>query len=311
MKLRKLMLAGSLVGAACLQFAWADIQALHRGNPHDALFAVTTSKAGLVAVGSAGHYSTSSDGRSWQREQITAPTQTLLSISVSEETTLAVGQEGVILRREADKWEKVATPTNERLMAVAQGREGLALAVGGFGTVLRSTDSGRNWQVLKLDWQALIQQTYEPHVYNVLFDADNNVFIVGEFGMIAQSTDQGVNWSAAHVGDESIFGIAINASGQGFAVGQSGLILRTEDGGKEWQPLPSGTGAILLDVAVRADGAAFISGIREALKVEANADAAQSLSTPPFLESWFSDVTVFNDEFYVVGQQAQVVKVNF
>ncbi|QQD19008.1 hypothetical protein I6N98_03880 [Spongiibacter nanhainus] len=308
MKAVRALLTLSLVVATGQGFA-SDEGLIYQGTAHDAFFGIDVTERGLVAVGAGGLYSISANGKDWQHTSIASPDVSLLSVTEKGGDALAVGQGGVVMRRDGDRWSEVATPTKERLLSVAQGKGGLALAVGGFGTVLRSVDGGNSWEKLTIDWESLIQQPYEPHVYNCLVDAKGDIFIVGEFGMIARSQDRGDTWQALNSGEESLFGIAINASGIGVAVGQSGLVLRSGDGGESWQELDSQTGAILLDVAVRDDGAAVVSGIREALAVSASGRTVRRLNSPEFLEDWFVDVAVFQRDFYLVGQQAQVVKV--
>lgn len=291
------------------QLVAEDQGRIYQGTAHDAFFGVNVTDSGLVAVGAGGLYSTSSDGRSWQHNAIAPPDVALLSVSQQGDTALAVGQSGLVMRSSDGNWAEVETPTKERLLSVALGTGGRAVAVGGFGTVLMSSDSGSSWQKLTIDWQALINQPYEPHVYNCLVDANGDIFIVGEFGMIARSSDGGESWQALHSGEESLFGIAMNASGVAIAVGQSGIVLRSSDGGSNWQTLDSGAEEILLDVAVRDDGAAVISGIRKALVISPDGGRINALQHPEFLEDWFVDVAVYQRDFYLVGQQAQVVKV--
>ena len=308
MKVVRAVLTLSLFVAAGQGLA-GDEGLIYQGTAHDAFFGIDVTEQGLVAVGAGGLYSTSANGKDWQHSSIASPDVSLLSVTEKGEAALAVGQGGVVMRRSENGWSKIDAPTKERLLSVAQGNNGLALAVGGFGTVLRSLDGGKKWQKLAIDWESLIQQPYEPHVYNCLVDANGDIFIVGEFGMIARSQDGGDTWQALNSGEESLFGIALNASGIGVAVGQSGLVLRSKDGGETWQELNSQTGAILLDVAVREDGAAVVSGIREALSVSADGREVRRLPSPEFLEDWFVDVAVFQRDFYLIGQQAQVVKV--
>jgi photosystem II stability/assembly factor-like uncharacterized protein len=304
------ILGGVLAGALSVGMALADVQPVYSGKPHDVLFAVQTTDEGLVAVGGSGQYSRSRDGKTWEHQQIADDALSLLSVSEVKGNALAVGQGGAILRRGKDGWKAVTTPTKERLLSVAQGEDGVAMAVGGFGTVLRSRDGGQSWEALKLDWESLIQQPYQPHVYTTMFDTQGNAFIAGEFGMIARSRDGGDNWELMHSGEESVFGLAMNRSGYGMAVGQSGLVLRTRDFGERWEALDAGTGAILLEVAVREDGAAVAAGIREAIRFPAESATPVRLAVAPFLESWFTDIAILNGEFYLVGQQAQVVKVD-
>jgi photosystem II stability/assembly factor-like uncharacterized protein len=310
MKACKIMVFVSMLFATAYAVA-SDTNMIFHGKAHDAFFGISASKDGLIAVGARGRFSSSQDGKEWQHSSILPADTALLAVSQRGNTRLAVGQGGAIMRFADEQWNQMASPTAERLLGVAQGGDGFAIAVGGFGTVLRSKDDGATWKKLSIDWQQLIQQGYEPHVYNCLIDAQGAIIIVGEFGMIARSDDGGDSWQALHVGEESIFGIAMNNSGVGFAVGQNGIVIESHDGGGTWHRLSLETEAILLDVAVRDNGDAVISGIREALTVTTKDRRVASLKSPEFLEDWYVDVATYNHDFYLVGQRAQVVKVNF
>ena len=37
----------------------------------------------------------------------------------------------------------------------------------------------------------------------------------------------------------------------------------------------------------------------------------EKLNKPEFLEDWYVDVATYNNDFFLVGQRAQVVKVSF
>ena len=270
MKVYKAMMFMSLLLATANAVA-SDTGMTHQGKAHDAFFGVSASKQGLIAVGSGGRFSRSEDGNEWLHSNISSPDIALLAVSERGNTRLAVGQGGTIMRFAGEAWSQSESPTSERLLGVAQGDDGLAIAVGGFGTVLRSKDDGSTWEKLSIDWQEVIQQGYEPHVYNCLIDAQGGIIIVGEFGMIA----------------------------------------RSDDGGEVWRKVELRTEAILLDVAVRDNGDAVISGIREALTVRAKDRRITRLKTSEFLEDWYVDVAIHNSDFYLVGQRAQVVKVDF
>ncbi|MBW2941408.1 WD40/YVTN/BNR-like repeat-containing protein [Zhongshania aquimaris] len=283
---------------------------VNQGHAHEALFAINVSKDGLIAVGGAGQISSSKDGQSWQRVNVELAGRSLLAVSDLNGNAIAVGQQGVIVRRQGEAWLEQTSPTTERLFSVAQDGAGFAIAAGGFGTVLRSIDSGASWEKLAIDWQELIGQPYEPHVYNVTVDELGRAYMAGEFGMIARSDDQGKTWQALHSGDESLFGLALGERGLAYAVGQSGTILRSQDSGESWSKIESGSDAILLDVSIRGDDRAVITGIREALSVAAGSSSATRLDNSQLLTSWYCDVGVFNGEFYVVGQQANVLKLS-
>jgi photosystem II stability/assembly factor-like uncharacterized protein len=300
-----------------LSFAMATVNAaplqgdmVNKGHAHEALFGVNASADGLIAVGGAGQISSSKDGVTWQRINVDLAGRSLLAVSDVGGNAIAVGQQGVIVLRNADTWQEQESPTTERLFSVAQDGAGFVIAAGGFGTVLRSVDSGKSWEKLLIDWQALIGQSYEPHVYNVTVDDQGRAYMAGEFGMIARSDDQGKSWQALHSGDESLFGLAIGDRGLAYAVGQSGTILRSLDGGDSWSKIESGSDAILLDVSVRSDDRAVVTGIREALSIAPGGQRAERLDNSQLLDSWYCDVGVYKGDFYVVGQKANVLKLS-
>ena len=300
-----LSFAMSAVHAAPLQS-----EMVNQGHAHEALFGVNSNADGLIAVGGAGQISTSKDGSSWQRVNIDLAGRALLAVSDVGGNAVAVGQQGAIVRRAGKQWQEQTSPTTERLFSVAQDGRGFVIASGGFGTVLRSVDNGQSWIKLLIDWQALIGQSYEPHVYNVTVDEQGRAYMAGEFGMIARSEDQGDTWQALHSGDESLFGLAFGERGLAYAVGQSGTILRSEDTGETWSRIESGSDAILLDVSIRSDDYAVVTGIREALSIDGNGKHAVRLNNAQLLESWYCDVGVYKGNFYVVGQQANVLKLS-
>jgi hypothetical protein len=86
--------------------------------------------------------------------------------------------------------------------------------------------------------------------------------------------------------------------------------LRSQDGGESWSKSESGSDAILLDVSVRSDGRAVVTGIREALSIESGDMRAVRLENDQLLGSWYCDVGVYKGDFYVVGQQANVLKLS-
>lgn len=281
-----------------------------QGHAHEALFSVNANADGLIAVGGGGQISTSKDGSTWQRVNIGLAGRSLLAVSEVGGNAIAVGQQGAIVRRNGEKWQEQKSPTKERLFAVAQDGNGFVIASGGFGTLIRSLDSGKSWQKLTIDWPALIGQSYEPHVYNVTLDARGRAYMAGEFGMIARSEDRGETWQALNSGDESLFGLAFGERDLAYAVGQSGTILRSQDGGETWSQIESGSDAILLDVSIRSDDRAVVTGIREALSIDVGASHAERLDNDQLLGSWYCDVGVYNGDFYVVGQQANVLKLS-
>lgn len=113
-------------------------------------------------------------------------------------------------------------------------------AVGYWGTILRSTDSGRTWSQPDTP-------TAET-LFSVSFADDKNGFAVGANGTLLKSTDGGATWTkqpvsvpdemgGTHPLDVNLFGVAAISPTDAFAVGDLGTVLRTHDGAS-WEKVP-------------------------------------------------------------------------
>ncbi len=112
-----------------------------------------------------------------------------------------------------------------------------AWAVGYWGTILRSSDSGRTWT-----------QPDTPTaktLFSVAFADDKTGWAVGAGGSILRSTDGGGTWAnqPAVLPDETgqprpldvnLFGVAATSATSAWAVGDLGVVIRTRDG-QTWE----------------------------------------------------------------------------
>ncbi|MGV2479964.1 UNVERIFIED_CONTAM: photosystem II stability/assembly factor-like protein, partial [Salmonella enterica subsp. enterica serovar Weltevreden] len=120
-----------------------DIEPLARGPVDDALFAASFDGAQGIAAGAAGELRTSSDGgKTWRTEKLDTQGLSLLGVAALGGRQIAVGQQGMVFTRADGAWTPGKSGTQQRLFSVAMHRSGLALTVGAFGTLLRSTDAG-------------------------------------------------------------------------------------------------------------------------------------------------------------------------
>jgi len=257
------------VGAPPPDGAAADaVKALHSGTPHDALFDVAFEGARGIAVGAFGAVLASSDGGATWRREAPLPTANLalLSVAMRGGKCLAVGQSGLAFASaDCKAWKAVTQVTKSRLLAVNVNAQGVAYAVGGFGTVLRSTDWGQTWSVQTIDWKAFTKDGAEPHLYGVHVAADGTPTAVGEFELILRADAAGTNWKALRKGERSLFALSVRDDGRAYAVGQSGAVLASSDGGASWRALSSGTEAILTAVHAGPKGQLLASGINTLL----------------------------------------------
>lgn len=280
----------------------------HQGIVHDALYDICFDDSAGLAVGVAGTLLLTEDqGISWHPQNSLGP-EAILGLDCSSADVLAVGQGGVILRKEDDGWRKVESGTEARLLNVSANRDGLAVAVGGFGAVLRSRDGGRSWEPLTFDWEALLNDFVEPHIYDVQVSGDGVITIVGEFGLVLHSTDGGDSWNMTHHGEASLFALELDGN-VGYAVGQNGVVLRTEDGAQTWRELSSGTQANLLDVLTDGDGVVHVTGIRTLLQSGDGGNTWLARQPGDVSSRWYQALGLSKAGAFIVGHSGRIVQI--
>lgn len=294
----------------------------YQGTPHDAFFSVDMDGPSGLVVGAAGRIFSSSDaGMNWQAE--TSPTPlSLLGVASAAEHAIAVGQMGVIVRRVAGQWETLDSGTQERLFDVDVNERGRSVAVGAFGTVLRSPDGGRNWERLQPQWadwfddpDGRLGGMFEPSLYGVQVTSDGTIYVCGELSLIMRSRNGGRSWEPLLAGTNSaqeisptLSAIRLTEQGLGFAVGQEGRVLRTRDGGQSWQRLPLDSHANLLAVDVNGQGQVVVSGMRAMYVSDDAGDSWTRLRSDDFDRGWYSEVALTPAGPVAVGHRGNIVK---
>ena len=276
---------------------------VYKGTAHDAFYGLCESGSQQLAVGNAGLIVESQDaGESWAKMRPFTESA-LLDVSCRNDVSLIVGQDGAIFRRAFDgsktveDFTSVASNTDERLLSVSEVSEGgLVVAVGGFGAIVRSKDSGQSWESIPMDWPAMTNDFFEPHLYDVHVSESGIVTVVGEFELIIQSLDQGDSWQTVHLGEASLFGLSVHTNGTGFAVGQNGTIVRTSDGGRVWQEVSTSSTGILLNVWASGSGDVLISGIRNTLQSSDNGLNWNRFDQGPLSSGWYQGISIIDDE---------------
>ncbi|WP_421881023.1 photosystem II stability/assembly factor-like protein [Methylibium sp.] len=236
---------------------------IRQGTAHDALYDVAFEGERGIAVGAFGRVLVTTDGgTTWQVQRFPLKHLALMAVAMREGRCIAVGQTGIVFTAaDCRNWELVLPLTKARLLAVAVNRQGVAYAVGAFGTILKSSDWGQSWAVQTVDWSTITEDGAEPHLYDIHVADDGTVTAVGEFELVMRSSD-GKQWKALHKGERSLFGLSVVEGGtKMYATGQSGALLSSADGGVTWESHKTGTGAILTGVHATAQGEVLASGI--------------------------------------------------
>jgi photosystem II stability/assembly factor-like uncharacterized protein len=115
-----------------------------------------------------------------------------------------------------------------------------AIAVGGYGTIMRSTDAGRHWQVIESPTRAPLQA--------VTFINQTTGVAVGR-GVLLKTTDGGQSWTMGNAPALDLEAIVFTDPNTAFAAGRAiaesvqlvGYIYKTTDGGSTWTKVYEGS----------------------------------------------------------------------
>jgi len=292
------------------------LDVVHQGIVHDALYDVCFQGQSGLAVGLAGTVLTTEDaGQTWQ-DGSAGVADALLGVSCGQNASIAVGQAGLIMRKAGDgDWVKVDSGTDQRLLSVSANESGLAVIVGGFGAVLKSTDGGASWAPLSFDWEAILNDFLEPHVYDVSVSADGIITLIAEFDLVMRSADQGETWEIVNEkGDGSLFALHFRDANTGFAVGQNGKVIKSLDGGLTWNEMPSVTKENLLDVW-SSGNQVLVSGIRTLLRSRDDGLTWESITEGDVAVQWYQAVKgtqaadAGGDSVVMVGHSGRIIKI--
>ncbi len=123
------------------------------------------------------------------------------------------------------------------LMDVWFANEQQGWASGAYGTLLHTSNGGRNW----LDWSPKVDNADQLHFNGVIGTADGTLLLASEWGTIFRSSTAGESWQATDSGYEgSFFGLVTNpVTSSLFAYGLRGTIYRSTDDGLNWAEVQS------------------------------------------------------------------------
>ena len=65
-----------------------------------------------------------------------------------------------------------------------------------------------------MDWDAIVEDGFEPHLYDVMQTKAGTLLIAAEFGMVLRSRNGGKTWSVQNTNDSSVFALHQGANGR-------------------------------------------------------------------------------------------------
>ena len=184
---------------------------------------------------------------------------------------ISVGQHGQIFISDdhGQHWQRVDSPTDATLTALAPVDEQRLVAVGHDSVIVLSTDRGRHWQLVFAQPQA------EEPLLAVNFDPQGQGIAVGAYGRYLYSQDGGQTWQPQVLSDEDMHLNGIAAVGSALLLaGEAGTLLRSDDGGQQWYALDSPYQGSFFGLLAVADGAVLAYGMRG--QVYLSPDAGQT-----------------------------------
>jgi photosystem II stability/assembly factor-like uncharacterized protein len=313
MRLLKTALAFTVLGVVGSAFAADNFQAARSGLPHDAIYSLDRSGNSLWAIGGHGLVLRSDvNGREWER--FASPGDfAALGMAIHDGQPVLVGQAGKAfqLSNDGEGWEPLDSGTEERLLDIVTLSNGSQLAVGSFGTIVKRSPGSDSFTKVAVDWDAIIEDGFEPHLYDVMQTKAGTILIAAEFGMVLRSRNGGKTWSVQNTNDSSVFALHQGRNGLLVGVGQAGYIISSKDDGVSWQASKSGTSANLLGVS--SSGKTFaVVGVRAVLKSDNGGRSWKAVSNRETERRWYQGITGVSPDsdgrkFVAAGQFGQIV----
>lgn len=127
-------------------------------------------------------------------------------------------------------------PDGYKLNDIDINANGVGIAVGDFGTIIRTTDSGETWE--KVNYSS------KNDLHSLHFATNNTIWACGAANTLLRSTDAGLSWSSVSTGQSNYLLIEIffTDPNHGWVLSNyDGVVLRTSDGGVTWQSSSSGS----------------------------------------------------------------------
>ena len=239
---------------------------------------------GSLLAGILGLYAVASDDTRFSIIAPLAEHSLLLDASIAGKSVIAVGERGHVLRSEdmGETWTQVLVPTRVTLTAIAFGKSGLGFAVGHDGTVLRTTNGGNAWQLVRQDADE------DRPLLDVYVIDSQHVVAVGGYGLYLESLDGGVSWRVKDLvvqddmqtentsaeqdypDDYHLNAFAVSKSGLWYMAAEAGMIYRSSDRGSTWQRLSSPYPGSLLGILTWNHDQVMVFGLQGSLYHSSN-----------------------------------------
>ena len=200
-----------------------------------------------------------------------------------------------------ENWIPQSIGESLRTWAVSFPTLNCGIAVGDLGTIMKSSDSGGNWNNLS-------NHITTVDLLDVSFATEFNGIAVGREGVILRTTNGGQNWLISESGtNEWLAGVSMPNPNTATVVGKDGIILRTTNGGESWVNLLVDSMIQLTDVCFTDENTGTIVGSNKIIRTTDGGETwvTQNSGTNQGLEG----VSFYNSDIgMVVGNNRTILR---
>jgi photosystem II stability/assembly factor-like uncharacterized protein len=233
-----------ITGGGCSDFTSSDGGAswsVNIGNKKDVRANYFINENTGYCVGENGKINKSTDGGLSWLEQDSETQEQLNSVNfLNENTGYTCGHNGVIMKttNSGIEWPVLNSNTNADLKSIYFIDENTGVVCGenaenSSALILRTTDSGENWQ-------KVYNETETGGLTSLTFINELTGYICGKFGEILKTTDSGISWIRNQISGDIFYSISFLDSMNGLVAGSEGVIYKTTDGGLNWNQVNTG-----------------------------------------------------------------------
>jgi len=205
------------------------------------------------------------------------------------------------------QWNPQTSGTNQYLTSVFFVNSSTGFCAGGQTTLLKTTNSGSNWQAINAN-------LFSGEEYSAIFfvNASTGWFSTGS-GNTAKTTNGGANWVSQMpmVGYATLSGIFFINENTGWMAGSGGSITRTTNGGAQWTPQSSGTTTGLRSIFFLDANKGFAAGNTDTIFYTTNGGSVWSKMYSNSAYSFLRKIYFVNaNTGFIASTGGKVVKTN-
>ncbi len=129
--------------------------------------------------------------------------------------------------------------------------------ISGYGVVLKTTDSGKNWELLNIQ---------DENFKAIKANGYDEAWTCGYNGSIHHTNDGGKTWERLRNGNDisrkryHLLDLVFVNQMEGYAVGEDGVMIYTDNGGRNWMEMDKFTNAHLRSIVALRDGSLMVCG---------------------------------------------------